>query len=1602
MNYKYKRGQIFGKRLNVPRSVLDRVYRNSCTYSDFVDYELFDKIPTSCMRKPDITILNKFGKDICDNLDWEIISNTNGDMYVFDVVMSLNPNTKDINLALYEKIKDRIRLSDYSTKMRELFSDRFIDYTEDMLDRYGPIIDDFNYGKASLSTMVKNWDLFKDRDLSYCLLHDKANEKHVTDAMVKNFMSNHSGLAPIIAKNGDIYSVISDISLFSTPEEEKAYLKQVTDDILRKTKKQYGDYTDPLELTDDEYKELFKYSSMKDYLSQYDSYGAGLLVEELKKLPEDYVFNNSISFHELLNYEVLHFVGTFGLKNIVDFNEECDNFFTKDNYRILRLMFDMYLHYGGNNQDPKTSFYYDKNNNRLSPGNISKNDFYESMRRMFVFGPSDTRYKKIAPGFRDITGEFRVRYPNLFISEEGPEGEKVPKELKDLFYSKQITPKLLVENPDYVKFIKGKDFASCFLSRYVYVYNDKEESITSFDNFYSYIGKLTNEDGLLDFVLQYSDILDLEFDRNNQASSVDELKFYENIDFNGAKSIINTKFREIMIKERLPYPTIIPSDLVKEYPNMFLDKSAPPKLQEAFYNRTLTPQDILLKSYKDYLKGIDLEVLYKYMPVAIKKDDSDKYYNWYYYDTINFVVTLKHIFGEDEALDIMVLYGKYIEKGFEIDQLDKFLYDENISKSDYLNQIDDRIYQYIINGQMKYDGYMSDHFKNKYPTLFLDSNVSDDIKKKFYNREFTLQDFIDNPELLDIFNRTNVAGGFSEELAWIIPLFEKLDDQKLANSNRLKVVEAYNKIENEKLKRSFIKYVKKYGEKINLDRIADISAVFSRLEYSNSIELSSFSEQLAIQLLDSDDPFGKLDKIEKVFLENNSPLCGKMFLCFQILYPVMSEYPSFDFSSDSRVAPGLKDDTLPKVGFHANNDEKRLIVIFNDLLRTSYRSNERSFDAYLDNLENGNEIYYRLQSNGFDLSSLNENEMETLTTFVSHLEVLYNNIKTNNSKHIELDGLSLVDKLKVIGENFHETERYELKDRIVRSFCYTAGIKSFDELRELCIESRREQRERIDRNLKVMEENGGIFKIEEGDFVRGIGYYDTLGSSLNTGNYCKEQLGVFNGTSKSDTTPLDVDLTLVTKTDSLYHAIEGTPTGFGFGNVYVIIKKDNPNISISRDKDGYLTNNPYDPKKVEVFGTSVEGKGYHTHWGARTGFSFADVDYILYKEKRQIDSKNPYDKDGNVKYSENKDPNEYNDLQAIKFEIAKNGYYIPVIDFAGKLIFTKEEFKNIRDKMDGLSYFGNNNFVLSEYLVTPEVEEIAKELTQEATDDTNEKREIINGIIKEVLDEMGISIKYKSDGDLSTKTAEFIDTGSTGRGTNVPYDGDFDFYLRLDADIVKEPENMNKFKNRLIKKLEEYNPESYVLTGNGDIRWKKVNIAEDKQVDIDISFGVKTNKVQYSSDECLRDRLSTIKELYPDQYNNVIANIILAKRVLKDPEVNAYKPRRTDSSQGGMGGIGIENWILQNGGSFVQACHSFLDAAVDENGDIVPFEQFKDNYQLWDFGENHFSARKGTYLHDNFIECNMNRNGYEKMVGAFQGYLKSLDKAYTETDTIKK
>ena len=133
-----------------------------------------------------------------------------------------------------------------------------------------------------------------------------------------------------------------------------------------------------------------------------------------------------------------------------------------------------------------------------------------------------------------------------------------------------------------------------------------------------------------------------------------------------------------------------------------------------------------------------------------------------------------------------------------------------------------------------------------------------------------------------------------------------------------------------------------------------------------------------------------------------------------------------------------------------------------------------------------------------------------------------------------------------------------------------------------------------------------------------------------------------------------------------------------------------------------------------------------------------------------------------------------------------------------------------------------------------------------------------------------------------------------------------------------------------------------------------------------------------------------------EQREQAIQNVIAAKKLLKHFE--CYKPYHAGGedengkpqAQGGMGGIGVETWILQNGGSLSAAARSFLDKAgvLDDPGaEPKPFKQFVQEYQLWDLGSNHTSEATGDYPHDNFIQKNMNEQGYKRTIAALRAYL---------------
>jgi hypothetical protein len=457
-----------------------------------------------------------------------------------------------------------------------------------------------------------------------------------------------------------------------------------------------------------------------------------------------------------------------------------------------------------------------------------------------------------------------------------------------------------------------------------------------------------------------------------------------------------------------------------------------------------------------------------------------------------------------------------------------------------------------------------------------------------------------------------------------------------------------------------------------------------------------------------------------------------------------------------------------------------------------------------------------------------------------------------------------------------------------------------------------------------------------------------IGNILQNGSVAKEFLG---SSSDSDATPLDTDISLIKPEDA-----EG-----GFTNsINTSIAKDYGEILFALKNRGQyqLTTAGESVKaeadKMELFQTSVLGD---RHYGIRTGFPTTEIDFMIAKESLTSQPK---------------------ELEKLYFEIAQNGYYTPVADTSGKVIFTQEMYDEYRKSFAGLEKFdapalNYHPTTASEHSFN-RVSEIAIAIPEDSKR-VEQATQTIRGEIEQSLGSLGISLRPEFD--TSILGAELLDTGSTGRHTNTPGDFDFDFSLKLDAkDFPKAAELAQTIKGLMTFTEDNSHQEN---GGYYQLRVKGVTSIGTKQLekplDIDIGFASKSDLSVYGSHDAIRDKLNYIKSHDGQEaYEKTIANVILTKQILK--EGHAYKKQE----DGGFGGVGVENWLLANGGNMEEAFKSFKDAAY-ENGQRLPYDKFKEKYKILDPGTNiKFQG------HDNFVEV-LKPNGYENMLNTIENYL---------------
>lgn len=781
----------------------------------------------------------------------------------------------------------------------------------------------------------------------------------------------------------------------------------------------------------------------------------------------------------------------------------------------------------------------------------------------------------------------------------------------------------------------------------------------------------------------------------------------------------------------------------------------------------------------------------------------------------------------------------------------------------------------------------------------------------------------------------------------------------------------------------------------NLPRLGE--KLITNIVDSNSTMIRDYSNNIITDIanLPKDEAEKRFKSIENIF-GKNLPSFVKLYKYFDLM---VNKDGKFKMNS-SIMSPVLRAASTKKGKESADSLNKSSYgkkIIFSDLFKIAVNSNNKSLSQFLDLLEDGNEIFKKHFIDGVDLKNLSSNEIRLLRDYTDSIYYMYENsaasrIDEKNKNKIQLTG-NLEKDLNNIAKRYSRDGKItDLPDLIWKSIIgpdreMFDGLDSIKKIKDAMKKRNIESNEYHEKISDI----GTITTLPVGTMVKGINNGLSLFPKIvKDGIRAGEYLGSDN---HSDATPLDTDFGIVTSsntgrnlkeciertsafTSELMAVIEYDPKKISYDNMVNTELEGISKNSEELEKVGSRYNKDEIKRKVsqrisedykrsslEAFHSGVVG---NDHYGIRTGVSISDVSYFVTRR---------YDK-------------------RMGYELAMNGTYIPIVDFeTGKVIFTKEMYKEIRDQMKGLSYYKTEPFQVDDTAVTKETKKIVEELFKDEKStvsssqiEAKKKREAIVSLAREALKEnFGLDLVEELSRNMSDGFVEFIDTGSTGRGTNLPGDGDFDFSVKIDNSIMKYPDKMEKLRDILRKQfaIKSDDPESSLDEVNGDFRYKKVKIKTyDKPLDIDISFMPKNEEITYSTDMCIKDRLDSLKKSNFEGYKYAIANIVLAKKMLKERGIYKKHSSKDATEYGGFGGAGVETWILQNNGSFITAMKTFLEKA--EKYPI--YEEFMEQFPIYDFGENH---RGRDNLHDSFIR-GMTRQGFEEMKKQFKLMLKEI------------
>lgn len=363
--------------------------------------------------------------------------------------------------------------------------------------------------------------------------------------------------------------------------------------------------------------------------------------------------------------------------------------------------------------------------------------------------------------------------------------EDAPQELKDIFYSEYFNIREVLGHDEWLPFMENINLS--LTGSVIGVGAVQDPSIYPINtNFIEIYLRQNSSKDLLTFINKYRAYIT---DRITLKIRIDDL----------SKEALEKEFTEAIVTEikrnnNVKIDPNSPSEFKQEHPELFISEDAPELLREFFYNRYLTLDSVREHpEWIPYLANVS-PYLIKNLPTQIGAINSSfgmpQMVQQIYVD--DFYV---RDYGLQAYLEFMSQYA--LVCGRVSDGVIDFKDD---SKESIEQQIEKIIYNNIIKNNLGYNEDLPEHFKEKYPDIFLSPDAPESLRIAYYSRQLKFEEIRRNPEYIKYLKDINLQCAFRDSFY----LF--LDDLYGSNEKTIPLV-----LENI-TKDQFLELISIYGE----------------------------------------------------------------------------------------------------------------------------------------------------------------------------------------------------------------------------------------------------------------------------------------------------------------------------------------------------------------------------------------------------------------------------------------------------------------------------------------------------------------------------------------------------------------------------------------------------------------------------------------------------------------------------------------------------------------------------------------------------------------------------------------------------------------------